>query len=687
MSVSICPFEFELDAPWNRAFLIQSGKIHVSGWIRDPQGKPAKAVRILLGKRTIPTELRTALPPAGRHPATGPGAYGFETIFRTSPGWKWLRFQAEWENGETVIFSRKLLWARPGITNYQEWTRLYDQWDERKQDLCLLKQEGWKQPPLLSLVVPVYNPPLPYFKACIDSVRQQIYPHWELILIDDASTAPEIQQYLQTVESLDERIRLISLEQNQHISRASNHGLQTAQGEWIGLLDHDDLLAPHALFSVVNHIQQYPESRLIYSDEDKLDGKGKRVDPYFKPDWNPDLLLSQNYLCHFTCIHRSLFDQGLHFREGVEGAQDWDLFLRATEQLEPQQIGHIPEILYHWRIHEASTAQSTETKPYVLERSSRVLHEALERRNLQAQVGTARGGYWKIQYPLPSPPPLVSLIIPTRDRVNLLRTCVESLYEKTHYRNFEILIVDNDSLEEETLKYFAELSNRPNIRILKVPGEFNYSKLNNLACKEAKGTVFGFLNNDLEVLDGEWLDEMVSQALRPDIGCTGCKLTYPDGSIQHAGVILGILGVAGHLYRKFAEDSPTWFQHIQIVRNYTAVTAACLFIRREVYEQTDGFDETALKVAFNDIDFCLQVHRLGYRNLYTPFAHLRHHESASRGKEVTDEQIRRFQGEIRTMEQRWQSLLQNDPAYNPNLTLDAEDNGYAFPPRQRRPWE
>lgn len=687
MSVSLRTFEFELDAPWNRSFLIQSGKIHISGWIRDEQGQPAKAVRVLLGKRTISTELRPALPPGGQSQSTGPGNYGFETIFRTKPGWKWLRFQAEWQNGKTVIFARKLLWARCGAINYQEWTRLYDQWDERKNNLCLLKQESWANPPLLSLVVPVYNPPIRYFKACLDSVIHQVYPHWELILVDDASTSSEVQHYLQTVEQRDPRIRLISLERNQHISKASNVGLDAANGDWIGLLDHDDQLAPHALFSVVQHIQQFPQSRLIYSDEDKLDTRGRRVDPYFKPDWNPDLLLSQNYLCHFTCLHRSLIDGGLRFREGVEGAQDWDLFLRATEQLSPAQIGHIPEVLYHWRIHDSSTAHSTDTKPYVLERSTRILEEALSRRSLEASVGTARGGYWKIQYAIPSPPPLVSLIIPTRDRVNLLRTCVESLDQKTHYRNFEILIVDNDSTEQETLEYLTELASRPNIRILKIPGAFNYSRLNNLACSEAKGTVFGFLNNDLEILDGGWLDEMVSQALRPDIGCVGCKLTYPDGSIQHAGVILGILGVAGHLYRKFAEDSPAWFQHIQITRNYTAVTAACLFIRREVYQQTHGFDETELKVAFNDIDFCLQVHTLGYRNLYTPFAHLRHHESASRGKEITEEQIRRFQGEIRTMEQRWKVLLQNDPSYNPNLTLDAENNGFAFPPRHRRPWE
>lgn len=687
MSVSLHAFEFELDSPWNRSFLVQNGKVHVSGWIRDNQGRPPRSVKILLGKRVIATELRPALPPGTLNQRSQPDLFGFEAVFRTKPGWKWLRFQAEWQDGQKVIFTRKLLWARRGATNYNEWVRLYDQWDERKQQLCQLKQETWSTKPLVSLVVPVYNPPLNYFKSCLESVIQQVYPHWELILVDDASTDPEIRSYLQTVEQIDSRIKLISLPKNQHISKASNQGLEAARGEWIGLLDHDDRLAPHALFSVISYLQEHPQTRLVYSDEDKINDQNQRLDPYFKPDWNPDLLLSQNYLCHFTVFHRSQIDQGLRFREGVEGAQDWDLFLRMTDRLEASQIGHIPEILYHWRIHSSSTAQSTDTKPYVLERSTRILQETLQRRNIEASVGTARGGYWKIQYSLPAAPPLVSLIIPTRDRLHLLRTCVESLYAQTAYRNFEILIVDNDSREAETLNYFKEISSRPNVRILSVPGEFNYSKLNNLACREAKGTVFGFLNNDLEILDKDWLEEMVTQALRPEIGCVGCKLTYPDGSIQHAGVILGILGVAGHLYRKFPEDSPAWFQHIQIARNYTAVTAACLFVRKEVYDQTQGFDESSLKVAFNDIDFCLQVHKLGYRNLYTPFAHLRHHESASRGKEVTDEQIRRFQGEIRTMEQRWGSLLKNDPAYNPNLTLEAEDNGLSFPPRQKRPWE
>ncbi len=689
MSLSVVAFEFELDAPWNRQYFhTQTGKVQIGGWIHDPAGRPPRSVSILLGKRVISTELRMALPP-GRDE---PGLYAFEAIFRTRPGWKWLRLQAEWQSGEKVIFTRRLLWARAGRTDYHEWVRLYDRWDERKGQLSQLQIESWRQPPLLSLVVPVYNPPLPWLRNMVESVRRQIYPYWEMILVNDASTDTEVVEYLQSVadtqsSSYDKRIQVLHLQQNQHISSASNHGLQQASGEWIGLLDHDDELAPHALFTVARTILKNQEARLIYSDEDKINSLGKRVDPYFKPDWNPDLLLSQNYLCHFTLLHRSLIDRGFLFRTGFEGAQDWDLFLRVTETLTPAQIVHIPEILYHWRIHEASTAQSTEAKPYVQDRSVVVLQESLQRRGINGTIETAPGGYWRVHYPLPSPNPLVSLIIPTRDRLHLLRTCIESIDPGTAYSNFEIIIVDNDSAEPETLAYFNEIRQRPNLRILPVPGSFNYSRLNNLGVKEARGSILGFLNNDLETLHPEWLEEMVSQAARPEIGCVGCKLSYPDGSIQHAGVVLGILGVAGHIFRKFEADSPAWYQHIQLPRQYTAVTAACLLVRREVYDQTRGFNEESLKVAFNDIDFCLQVHSLGYRNLYTPFAHLRHHESASRGKEETEEQIRRFQGEIQYMKEQWGELLSNDPSYNPNLTLDAEDNGFSFPPRQKRPWQ
>jgi glycosyltransferase involved in cell wall biosynthesis len=689
MSLSVVAFEFELDAPWSRHYVhIQTGKIQIGGWIQDAAGRPPKSVSILLGKRVIPTELRPALPP-GRNE---PGLYAFEAIFRTRPGLKWLRLQAEWQSGEKVIFTRRLLWAKAGRTDYQEWVRLYDQWDERKEQLSQLQIERWQQRPLISLVVPVYNPPLAWVRSMVDSVRRQVYTNWELILVDDASSDTQVVEFLHSIvdpqsSSYDKRIQVVHLPQNQHISQASNHGLQLAKGDWIGLLDHDDELAPHALYTVAYTIQNNRDARLIYSDEDKINAQEKRVAPYFKPDWNPDLLLSQNYLCHFTLLHRSLIDQGFLFRKGFEGAQDWDLFLRVTETLHPTQIVHIPEILYHWRIHSASTAQSTEAKPYVLERSQTTLQEALQRRGIQAIIDTAPGGYWRVRYAIPSPAPLVSLIIPTRDRLHLLRTCIESIIEKTTYPNFEIIIVDNDSAEPETLAYFNEISKHPRVRILSVPGPFNYSKLNNLGVKEARGSVLGFLNNDLEILHPDWLDEMVSQALRPEIGCVGCKLTYPDGSIQHAGVVLGILGVAGHIFRKFEANSPAWFQHIQVSRQYTAVTAACVLVRRDVYNQTRGFNEESLKVAFNDIDFCLQVHALGYYNLYTPFAHLRHHESASRGKEETAEQIRRFQGEIQYMKEQWGELLSNDPSYNPNLTLDAEDNGFSFPPRQKRPWQ
>ena len=586
----------------------------------------------------------------------------------------------------------------PDLTSYEEWIRVYDSPTPEELRRQAGESAALARQPVISVVMPVYNPPVKWLEKAIESVRAQTYGRWELCIADDASTDPEVRQTLEKYRGEDSRIKVAFRTENGHISAASNSALELATGEYVGLLDHDDALAPSALHAIAVLINRHPDTDYIYSDEDKIDEEDRRHEPYFKPDFLPDLFLAQNYPSHFSVYRTALVAAAGGFRTGYEGSQDWDLALRVFERSDPARIRHIPRVLYHWRAIAGSTALMLSEKNYPLEAARRALAGYFERRGQKVELIPVPGDHWRVRYLLPDPAPLVSLIIPTRNSLALLRRCVESILEKTTYPQFEIIVVDNGSDDLATLEYLKSLEGRMgdaktkgtqtnglgtsrSTFVIRYDHPFNYSAINNRGVREARGEVVGLLNNDLEVISPGWLEEMTAQALRPEIGCVGAMLYYPNETIQHAGSIIGLGGVAGHAFLNFPRGTEGKFNRARLVQNYSAVTAACLVVRKSVYDQVGGLDEVDLAVAFNDVDFCLKVRAAGYRNLWTPFAELYHHESASRGADDTPEKEERFRQEVDLMLLRWGAVLQNDPAYNPNLTLELNDFTLASPPR------
>ena len=574
-----------------------------------------------------------------------------------------------------------LVLSQADRNNYGDWVKRFDTLTDTDRVRMRRQLARIAVQPLISIVMPTYNTNLRWLQEAIGSVRGQLYENWELCIADDASTDPGLRAYLGGLAADDERIKATFRSENGHISRASNSALELCSGEWIALMDHDDVLAEHALFHVVRAINRNPSVQLIYSDEDKISERGMRSDPYFKCDWNPDLFCSHNMISHLGVYRKNVLADIGGFREDFEGSQDHDLALRYIERIDPSTIHHIPRVLYHWRAHADSTARHATAKPYAMIAGEKAIQEHFDRRGVATRVEWTGTGY-RIRYALPEQLPLVTLIIPTRNGLQLLRKCIESILEKTTYGNFEIVIVDNGSDDPEVLAYFAELGRVPNIRVVHDDRPFNFARLNNSAVSHARGEFIGFINNDIEVISPEWLSEMVSIALQPGVGAVGAKLLYPDGSIQHAGVVLGIGGVGNHAFKRFPGDHPGYFGRAEIVSSYSAVTAACMVISKEVFRNVGGFDEDNLAIAFNDVDLCLKVRESGYRNVWTPYAKLLHHESASRGYEDSVTKQARFAAEVRYMQERWGELLLEDPAYSPNLTLEHEDFSLAWPPRR-----
>jgi GT2 family glycosyltransferase len=462
---------------------------------------------------------------------------------------------------------------------------------------------------------------------------------------------------------------------NGHICEASNTALEIAKGEFVALLDHDDCLTPDALFQVVKALQTQPDAGLLYSDEDKINDAGDRFESHFKPQWNPDLLLAQNYLSHLGVYRTSLVREVGGFRAGLEGSQDHDLALRISRHLLPHQVVHIPHVLYHWRASAGSTALNASAKTYTAQAGLKAVQDHMANTHPTASVSAGQGANtYRIHWPLPQPAPLVSLLVPTRDKLEVLQPCVDALLQRTSYAHFELLILDNQSTCSQTLAYMKEVAVRdPRVRVLRWNHAFNYSAINNFGVAQARGSIIGLVNNDIEPINPDWLDEMVRQVCRPDIGCVGAKLYYPNDTIQHAGVVLGIGGVAGHSQKYFSRNANGYFGRLHLAHNVSAVTAACLLVRKAVFQEVGGLDEANLKVSFNDVDFCLKVREAGYRNLFTPYAELYHHESISRGPNDTRAKRAVADAEARFMRQKWGKLLDNDPYYNPNLTLVFED--------------
>jgi GT2 family glycosyltransferase/LmbE family N-acetylglucosaminyl deacetylase len=573
--------------------------------------------------------------------------------------------------------------AVPVCTEYENWIERYERLHQTQLATLRLDIEGWQDPPLLSILMPVYDTPQPLLCRAIDSVLQQSYPHWELCIADDASPSPHIQTILEEYSRRDRRIKLVARSQNGHIAAASNSALTLARGTFVCLLDHDDKLACHALYFVACAIRAYPDKDLFYSDEDKIDNDGRRFEPYFKPDWNPDLFLAYNFFNHLGVVRKSLMDQLGGFRVGYEGAEDYDLVLRAIARVGHGKVHHIPHVLYHWGLAPGSTAIGHEQKPYALGAAIRAVREHLAGESIHAEVTESSPGSanLRVRYILPDPPPFVSIIIATHDAYALLSRCLDSIFEKTIYPCYEVIIVDNRSEDPMVLDYLQSLQKRQDVRVLRDDRPFNYSALNNAAAQQARGEVLCLMNNDVEVISTDWLQEMVSHAVRPEIGMVGCRLWFPDDTLQHAGVILGVGGVAGHAHHRLNRTQRGYFSRASLVQNYSAVTAACSVVRASVFRQVQGFNERHLAIAFNDIDLCLRIRDAGYRNLWTPFAELYHFESATRGYEDTPEKRSRFEREKMYMLEYHKNALLNDPAYNPNLALELKDFTLAYPPR------
>ena len=565
--------------------------------------------------------------------------------------------------------------------NYQRWVRRYDTLTEEVRSAIRSSLAELASNPRISVVMPTYNPKVEWLLEAVGSVRNQLYPHWELCIADDASSDPRVREALERLASEDERIKVVFREANGHISAASNSALELATGDWIALLDHDDLLPEHALALVAQAIVANPGVGLIYSDEDKIDENGQRLNAYFKSDWNLELFRSQNMISHLGVYRRDLVDKVGGFRVGFEGSQDYDLALRCIELLDADQIVHIPRVLYHWRIHAQSTASSALVKSYAQEAGVRALTDHLSRSGIAGTVELTPYHLYRIHYSLPDPAPRVSLIIPTRNGLDLIRQCIRSITEKTTYPDYEILIVDNGSDDAGTLEYFRSLAANPLVRVLRDDRPFNYSALNNRAVDFATGDFACLVNNDIEIITPSWLDEMVGIAVQPGVGAVGACLWFPDDTLQHGGVTTGMHGLAAHAHRNLPRGDPGYFGRAVATQVLSAVTAACLLVRKSVYLEVGGLNEEDLSVAFNDVDFCLKLREAGYRNVWTPFAELYHHESATRGIEDTSEKKARFSREVIYMRKRWGALLDDDPFYNPNLTLDRPDFSLAWPPR------
>lgn len=527
--------------------------------------------------------------------------------------------------------------------------------------------------PTISVIMPTFNPPELYLREAIESVIAQVYENWELCIADDASTAPHVRAVLEEYMKIDDRIRVEFRSTNGHIAHASNSALALATGEFIALFDHDDLLTPDALFENVRLLNGHRDADMIYSDEDKVDEDGRRSNPYFKPDWAPDTFLSRNYVSHLGVYRRSLVDAVGGFRAGFEGSQDYDLVLRIVERT--QRIHHIPRVLYHWRIHALSVASGIGVKNYAYDSAMNAISEALHRRGEPGRVEMLKSdpGNYIVRYDL-TRDWKVSIVIPTRDHADDLERCLGSIFAKSTYRNFEVILLDNGSIEHETSLCFAKWQALEPERVKVVPHDvpFNYSEINNYAVRQSTGDIVLLLNNDTEVIAPQWIEAMLEQAQRPTIGCVGAKLLYADDTIQHAGVVMRIGGVAGHSHRFYDRDAPGYYHILKTVNNYSAVTAACLMIRREVWDQVGGLDEE-LTVAFNDVDFCLRVRAAGYLNVYVPHAELYHYESKSRGFDDTPAKIARGIKEQQFMQKRWNVSKADDPFYSPHLSLTSED--------------
>uniref|UniRef100_A0A7C4RH24 Glycosyltransferase n=1 Tax=Desulfatirhabdium butyrativorans TaxID=340467 RepID=A0A7C4RH24_9BACT len=564
--------------------------------------------------------------------------------------------------------------ARIGLTqaDYEIWIETHRLSDERRSEMHR-RIAAMTLRPKISVIVPVYEVDGIWLEKAIQSVVDQVYDNWELCIADDASLSGHIREILQKWADREPRIQVRFLTRNRGIALASNAAAEMATGEWVGFLDHDDTLSPDALFEVASVLEQQPQVDLVYSDEDKMDLEDHRLEPFFKPDYSPDLILSQNYICHFTVVRKSLFDAVGGFRDGFNGSQDHDLILRILEKTD--RVAHISKILYHWRKIPGSTAAVYDAKSYAWEAGRKAIEQTLKARGVEAAVFYGRWqGSYRVKRNI-SGRPLVSILIPFRDRADLLETCILSVLERSSWPAFEIIGIDNGSSAPETEKLKQRLVDMDaRVRFVSYREPFNYSAINNFGVSQAKGEHLVLMNSDIEVITPAWIEALLEHSQRPEVGAVGAKLLYPDGRIQHAGIVVGIFGNAGHPHRFFQADDNGYYARPHVIHNVSAVTAALMMVKKSLYESVGGLDAEHLGIAYNDVDFCLKLRQKGLLNVFTPYCEAVHHESASRGYEFTSEKRERFDRERLVFESRWAGVIDaGDPYYNVNLSLQSED--------------
>ena len=575
---------------------------------------------------------------------------GFRYLKHYGPKEFWIRLHERFE---------------PEEVPYGPW---YQAYVPDQETLEAQKKHKFDYRPLISIAVPAYQTPVEFLKQMIESLISQTYPEWELCIANASPDNEEMQRVLADYSAKDSRVRFCNLKENLGIAENTNRAFSMAKGEFMGLLDHDDLLAPNALYEIVQALQDHPQADALYTDEDKVTTElDEHFQPHLKPDFNLDLLRSNNYICHFFVVRRSIVEKAGGFRKEFDGAQDYDFIFRCTENA--REVLHVPEILYHWRTHKASTADNPASKMYAFEAGKRAIEANLERTGTKGVVSHTQDlGFYRVKYPVQGKP-LVSVIIPNKDEKETLQTCMEMLNSNTSYQNFEIIIIENNSTTDEIFRYYKELSKDPRIHLLRWGKEFNYSAINNFGVAHAKGEYLLFLNNDVKSINPDWMEEMLGVCQRPEVGGVGAKLIYPDNTIQHAGCVVGMGGIAGHMFVDMPADRTGYLHKASLLQDMSAVTAACLMMKKEVFEEAGGFTED-LAVAFNDVDLCLKVRKNNHLIVYDPYAKLYHMESKTRGAEDSKEKVRRFQTEIEYMRCHWLDILKNgDPYYNKNLSL------------------
>ena len=602
---------------------------------------------------------------------------------------KGIRYLKHFGFKEFMIRLRERM--EPEEVPYAPWYEAYipteEEFEREKKDAARLRRklENERGKELIfSVVVPAWHTPARYLEDMTASVTGQSWSGWELCIVNASPEDGEMKRVLQNIAASDSRIRVIELENNLGISGNTNQGLEAAKGDFIILLDHDDTLSPSALYQLAAYIEKHPRSAFIYTDEDKISEDGSvHFQPHLKPDYNPDLLRSNNYICHMSAVRRDIVRACGGMDSGYDGAQDYEFFFRCIRRVKEEglEVGHVPEILYHWRVSSGSTADNPASKMYAYEAGKRAIEQDLKLSGCPGKVTLKKDlGFYRVAYPVREEA-LVSILIPSKDQKETLQRCISSILKRTTYPNYEIIIIENNSEEPETFEYYKKVSSEK-IRVIRWEGKgFNYSALNNFGFSNARGSYIICLNNDTEIISGNWIEELLGTCQRPEVGIVGAKLYYHDNTIQHAGIVIGIGGIAASMFTDMPRERSGYLHKASLMQDMSAVTAACMMVRSDVWKRLGGFEEK-LSVAFNDVDFCLRSAAAGYLTVYDPYVELYHYESKSRGKEDNKEKVRRFQGEIEFFRTRWEQLLKDgDPYYNKNLSLSKWN--YALKPGAR----